>query len=112
MPPRIPLRMTTGYDHQVTAMSRPKIGLGMTAVGSATTNATRLPATSAVTQRRADQVRRVASVDTGGLTEALNQAPGSREKTRGEGDLERVAEEEGHHAQTESRRPGDVDREL
>ena len=104
--------MTTGYDHQVTAMSRPKIGLGMTAVGSATTNATRLPAISAVIQRRADQVRRIARVDTGGLTEALNQAPGSREETCGEGDLERVTEEERHHAQTQCRGPGDIDREL
>ena len=55
--------MTTGYDHQVTAISRPKIGLGITAVGSATTNATRLPAISAVTQRRAVHRRRASTVD-------------------------------------------------
>ena len=48
--------MTIGYDHQVTAMALPNIGLGITAVGMAMSTAVRTAPTRATIQRRRDQL--------------------------------------------------------
>ena len=44
--------ITVGYDHQVTSMARPKIGFGITAVGSATMMAINTPLVAAMDQCR------------------------------------------------------------
>ena len=54
---------TTGYDHHVTATLLPKTGLGITAVGSATSTAITNPPSTATSHLGRDHVSIVAQVD-------------------------------------------------